>query len=74
MLQTLVDTDGGVVGSWDVFCQVFDEYLSDRDDATGDNYKNRVRVCVANLRKKIDPDQQFNYVQTVGVFAIATAS
>ena len=38
--------------------------MDDLDD-TVDNYKNRVWVCVANLRKKIDPGGQHRYIQTV---------
>ena len=68
VLKTLVDADGGVVGTWELFDNVFQGGLSDSDEldeAANHNYKNRVWVCIANLRKKIDPDGEHNYVETV---------
>ena len=57
-----------MVGTWELFNKVFQGGLhgSDDVDESGiDNYKNRVWVCIANLRKKIDPDGERDYVQTV---------
>lgn len=67
VLKTLVDADGGVVGTWELFDMVFQPGSQEMDDLddTVDNYKNRVWVCVANLRKKIDPGGQHRYIQTV---------
>ncbi len=35
------------------------------DESAADQHKNRLWVCVANLRKKIDPDGENDYVQTI---------
>ena len=68
VLKTLVDADGRVVGTWELFDQVFQggTHDSDEPDESGiDNYKSRVWVCIANVRKKIDPDGEHDYIQTV---------
>ncbi len=68
VLKTLVDADGAVVGTWELFDKVFQGGFDDSDDLDDpaiDNYKNRVWVCIANLRNKIDPDGERDYVQTV---------
>ncbi len=68
VLETLVDADGAVVGTWDLFERVFE----DRGDGSVDpdlcpveNYKNRVWVCIATLRRKIRSDDGHEYVETV---------
>ncbi len=68
VLKSLVDADGAVVGTWELFDKVFEgaSYLSDQpEESEIDNYKSRVWVCIANLRKKLDPDGKHDYVQTV---------
>lgn len=68
VFKRLVDADGAVVGTWELFDKVFEgtSHLSDRpEDSEPDNYKSRVWVCVANLRKKLDPNGKHDYVQTV---------
>ena len=68
VLRTLVDAGGGVVGTWELFDRVFQggsHDLDESDESAIDNYKNRVWVCIANLRKKIDPDGAHQYIETV---------
>ncbi len=65
VFKTLVDADGAVVGTWQLFEKVFQDDSEDLDEPAIDNHKNRLWVCVANLRKKIDPDGDHDYVQTV---------
>lgn len=65
VFKMLVDANGRVVGTWDLFDQVFHGDEDETDDSAIDNYKNRVWVCISNLRKKIDPDGTRNYIQTV---------
>ena len=69
VLKTLADADGTVVGTWELFDKVFQgggmDESSDLDESAIDNYKNRVWVCLSNLRKKIDPDGDQDYIQTV---------
>ena len=68
VLRTLVDTDGAVIGTWELFDKVFQGSSGDPDDSDEsevDNYKNRVWVCIANIRKKIDPGAEHGYIQTV---------
>ena len=68
VFKSLVDADGAVVGTWELFDKVFQ---GDTDSADGPeqsdigNYKSRVWVCIANLRKKIDLDGEHDYIQTV---------
>jgi DNA-binding response OmpR family regulator len=61
----LVAANGRVVGTWDLFDQIFHSEDDETDDIAIDNYKNRIWVCISNLRKKIDPDGTHNYIQTV---------
>ena len=66
--KTLVDADGAVVGSWDLFDRVFkggQRGTEDSEDFEADNYKKRVWVCITLLRKKIDPQRQHNQIKTV---------
>ena len=68
VFKTLVDANDRVVGSWDLYDNVFRGGLRDSEgsnDSGIDNYKNRVWVCIANLRKKIDPDGKHDYILTV---------
>jgi two-component system OmpR family response regulator len=68
VLETLVDADGAVVGTWDLFERVFEARGDGSDDAelsAAENYKNRVWVCIANLRRKIRSDDTHEYVETV---------
>ena len=68
VFKTLVDANDRVVGSWDLYDNVFQGGLRDSErsnDSGIDNYKNRVWVCIANLRKKIDPDGEHDYIRTV---------
>ena len=65
VFKTLVDADGAVVGTWQLYEKVFQDDSEDLDEPAIDNHKNRLWVCVANLRKKIDPDGDHDYVQTV---------
>ena len=65
MFKTLVDADGGVVGTWELFDKVFQggaHDSEDLDESATDSYKNRVWVCVANLRRKIDPSGEHSYM------------
>ena len=62
----LADADGAVVGTWELFDKVFQEADSgDPEESEVASYKNRVWVCIANPRKKLDPDGDHDYVQTV---------
>ena len=68
VLRTLVDADGAVIGTWELFDRVFQggsQDTGDMDESEVDNYKNRVWVCIANARKKIDPGGEHGYIQTV---------
>ena len=68
VFKNLVDADGKVIGTWELFDRVFQGGLSrsdDTEDLDADNYRNRVWVCIANLRKKIDPEGDRGYIQTV---------
>ena len=68
VFKVIVDRDGGVVGTWELFDRVFQggyDSLDSSDEPDIENYKNRVWVCVANLRRKIDPDSEHDYIQTV---------
>ncbi len=65
VFKTLVDADGAVVGTWQLFEKVFQDSSQELNEPAIDNHKNRLWVCVANLRKKIDPDGEHDYVQTV---------
>ena len=68
VFKVIVDGDGGVVGTWELFDRVFQggsDSLDSSDEPDIENYKNRVWVCVANLRRKIDPDSEHDYIQTV---------
>jgi len=65
VFRTIVDADGGVVGTWELFDRVFQGGSDSSDEPDIENYKNRVWVCVANLRRKIDPGSEHDYIQTV---------
>jgi two-component system, OmpR family, response regulator len=68
VLETLVDANGAVVGTWDLFERVFEdrnEGAPDPDALHAENYKNRVWVCIANLRRKIRSDEDHEYIATV---------
>lgn len=67
-LKTLVDANGAVVGSWDLFDRVFQggrRGKNDSEDSEADDYKKRVYVCINFLRNKIDPQRQHNQIKTV---------
>jgi two-component system OmpR family response regulator len=68
VLETLVDADGAVVGTWDLFERVFEarsDGSAEADVSPVENYKNRVWVCIAHLRRKISSDEAHEYVETV---------
>ena len=68
VFSTLVDAAGAIVGTWELFDKVFQSAFSgseESDESDADNYKNRVWVCIANLRKKLDPTGEHDYIQTV---------
>jgi DNA-binding response OmpR family regulator len=68
VLKTLVDADGAVIGTWELFDKVFQGGSHDpnsTDESAVDHYKNRVWVCIANLRKKIEHGGEYGYIQTV---------
>lgn len=68
VFNTLVDADGAVVGTWELSDKIFQggSHDPDESDATEiEVYRNRIWVCIANLRKKIDPDGLHEYIQTV---------
>ncbi len=68
VLETLVDANGAVVGTWDLFERVFEARSDDWDGGDAppvENYKNRVWVCIANLRRKLRSDDDHEYVETV---------
>jgi len=65
VFKTLVDADGAVVGTWELFDRVFQGGTVESEGSEVENYKNRVWVCIANLRKKIDPEGKSDYIQTV---------
>jgi two-component system OmpR family response regulator len=60
VLEALVDADGAVVGTWDLFERVFEGRSPAEASNTGavENYKNRVWVCIANLRRKLHGDKE----------------
>ena len=68
VLSTLVDAGGATVGTWELYERVFQEGRGDvaePDDVDIDALRNRVWVCVSNLRKKIDPAGEEGYIQNV---------
>ena len=68
VFKTLVDADGGVVGTWELFDKVFQGGVHDSeelDESATDNLKNRVWVCIANLRRKTDPGGEHSYIQSI---------
>ena len=68
ILEALVDANGAVVGTWELFDRVFqgaDSASGELEESSPDNYKNRVWVTIANLRKKIGSDGEPDYIQTV---------
>ena len=68
VLKTLVDANGAVVGTWELFERVFEDRRdgsADPDALHAENYKNRVWVCIANLRRKIRSDDAHDYISTV---------
>ena len=68
VLEALVDADGAVVGTWDLFERVFEARghgSVDADAAEVESYKNRVWVCIAHLRRKIRSHDPHEYVETV---------
>lgn len=68
VFETLVDADRGVVGTWQLYNLVFQHGSPETDaldDSTVDNYKNRVWVCIANLRKKLRAAGERDYIETV---------
>jgi len=68
VLKALVDSEGAVVGMWELHEGVFQGGSGgsgEPDVEQFDNYKNRVWACISNLRKKIDPDGNHEYIQNV---------
>jgi len=68
VLEVLVDANGAVVGTWELFDRVFQDTVPCSDELEGsspDKYRNRVWVSIANLRKKIASDGESDYIQTV---------
>ncbi len=68
VLEALVDANGAVVGTWELFDRVFQGTVptsGELEESSPDNYRNRVWVCIANLRKKIGSDEGSDYIQTV---------
>ena len=68
VLETLVDANGAVVGTWDLYERVFEARGDGWDGEAAppvENYKNRVWVCIANLRRKLRSDDVHEYVETV---------
>ena len=68
VLKALVDADGATVGTWELHEKVFAGGRAgarEPDDDQIDAYKNRVWVCISNLRKKLDPAGEESYVQSV---------
>ena len=66
--KALVDADGAVVGTWELLDRVFQCGSTDFEElgeSTVDNYKNKVWVCIANIRKKIDPHGEHHYIRNV---------
>ena len=66
-LDSTSDANGAVVGTWELFDRVFQGTTSpgELEESSPDNYKSRVWVCIANLRKKIGSDEESDYIQTV---------
>ena len=57
-----------MIGTWELFDKVFQggsHVPNETDESAVDNYKNRVWVCIANLRKKIEHGGEYGYIQTV---------
>ncbi len=66
VLTALVDADGAVVGTFDLFERAFQSDSDDPgEDTEAGDYRNRVWVCIANLRKRISSDQVTDRIQTV---------
>ncbi len=68
VLEALVDANGAVVGTWELFDKVFQGAApssGELEESSPDNYKNRVWVSIANLRKKIGSEGEPDYIQTV---------
>lgn len=68
LLRMLVDADGAVVDMWDLvdrLCQSSTVDAEGEEESEIDNYRNRVWVCLANVRRKIDPQGECDYIQNV---------
>ena len=68
VFNALVDADGAVVGTWELIDKIFQggSHSPDESDEVEIHvYRNRIWVCIANLRKKIDPDGRYEHIQTV---------
>ena len=64
--KTLVDADQAVVGIWDLLDRVFRSgSLGAEEVGESAVDKDRERVCIANIRKKIDPHGEHDYIKNL---------
>ena len=66
--KTLVDADEAVVGIWDLLDRVFQGGSHDSEElgeTAVDKDRERVYVCIAKIRKKIDPRREHDYIKAV---------
>jgi len=68
VFKTLVDADGDVVGTLDLLDRVFQGGSHDFEaweESAVDTDRERVWVCISNIRRKIDPHGEHNYIKNV---------
>ena len=67
VLKALVEADGVVVGTWELFQTVFTGGSLDPSESSNsdpEKFRNRVWVAVSNIRRKIDPSGVHKYIHT----------
>ena len=66
--KTLVDADEAVVGTLDLLDRVFQGGSHDSEElgeSALDNDRERVWVCISNIRRKIDPHGDHDYIKNL---------
>ena len=61
--KKLVDANGAVVGTWELFDSLRND--EELEESATENYKRSVWVCISNIRKKINPQGDRDYIQMV---------
>jgi len=66
--KMLVDSDGAVVDTLELFDSVFQGGSHDSEElgeSAVDSYRERVHVCISNIRRKIDPHAEHDYIKNL---------